>query len=185
LLKNVSCQNGVLTIPMFRGGRDEATGENRIKIGRRKQPHAPSRASKVAGHAHRRAPRVTRVFFARMGWPNPNTRWPDPRGWHVSTVGPTCHVISRAPSWAERSQAELELSREPRDRIQCSWSYVPPDLRLNLGRSSGQNCFDQILAVWNVIWTISDLFSANLIVLDAMVRSDHWDLRPKVMVVNY
>jgi len=25
------------------GGRDEATGENRIKIGRQKRPHAPAR----------------------------------------------------------------------------------------------------------------------------------------------
>jgi len=81
---------------------------------------------------------------------------------------------------AELRRAELSRAVvEPRDRIQCSWSYVQPDLRLNLGRSSGQNCFDQILAVWNAIWTISDLFPANLIVPDAMVWSDRWDLRPK------
>jgi hypothetical protein len=67
LLKNESCQNFVLTIPLCRGGRDEATVENRVEIGRRKHPHAPSRAGKVTAHAHRRAPRVTRVFFARMG----------------------------------------------------------------------------------------------------------------------
>jgi len=35
LLKNKSCQTGVLTIPLYRGGRDEATGENSVKIGRR------------------------------------------------------------------------------------------------------------------------------------------------------
>jgi hypothetical protein len=35
LLKNESCQNCVLTIPLCRGGRDEATGENGVKIGRR------------------------------------------------------------------------------------------------------------------------------------------------------
>jgi len=99
---------------------------------------------------------------------------------HVSKVGPTCHIISR-----ESSRAVLKPSREPRDRIQCSWSYVQPDLRLNLSRCSGQNCFDQILAVWNAIWTISDLFPANLIVPDAMVRSDLWDLRLKMVVVNY
>jgi hypothetical protein len=67
LLKNESCQNCVLTIPLYRGGRDEATVENRIEIGSRKRPHAPSRAGEVTAHAHRRAPRVTRVIFARMG----------------------------------------------------------------------------------------------------------------------
>jgi hypothetical protein len=60
---------------------------------------------------------------------------------HVSKVGPTCHVISREPSLAELSRAVLEPSREPRDTILCSGVYVQPDLRLNLGRSSGQNCF--------------------------------------------
>jgi len=100
-----------------------------------------------------------------------------PVSWHVSIVGPTSHVISREPNWVEQSR--VEPSREPRDRIQCSWSYVQPDLRLNLSRSSSQNCFDQILAVWNAIWMISDLFLANLIVPDAMVRSDHWDCDQK------
>jgi hypothetical protein len=55
LLKNESCHNCVLIIPLCRGGRDEATVENRVEIGRRKPPHA-----------HRRAPRVTRVFFTWM-----------------------------------------------------------------------------------------------------------------------
>jgi hypothetical protein len=98
---------------------------------------------------------------------------------HISKVGPTGHIISREPSRVEPSRFEAEPSREPRDKILCSRVYVQPDLRLNLGRSSGQNCFDQILAVWNTIWTISDLFPANLIIPDAMVRSDRWDLRPK------
>jgi len=98
----------------------------------------------------------------------------------------TSSAASRAkPSRVEPSRCEAEPSRELRDKILCSRVYVQPDLRLNLGRSSGQNCFDQILAVWNAIWTISDLFPANLIVPDAMVRSDHWDLRPKMVVVNY
>jgi hypothetical protein len=87
-------------------------------------------------------------------------------------------------SWAELCWSQAEPSREPRDKILCSGVYVQPDLRLNLGRSSGQNCFDQNVAAWNAIWTISDLFPANLIVPDAMVRSNHWDLRPKMMVVN-
>jgi hypothetical protein len=67
LLKNESCQNCVLTIPLCRGGRDEATVKNRVEIRRRKRPHAPSRVGEVTAHTHRRAPRVTRVFFARMG----------------------------------------------------------------------------------------------------------------------
>jgi hypothetical protein len=132
LLKNESCRNCVLTIPLCRGGRDEATVENRVEIGRRKWPHAPSRSGGVVDHAHRRAPRVTRVFFAQMGWPDPNTSWPDPCArpglvwrhhdvsmpsactvgmpcqrpvsWHVRIVGPTCHVIS------------LELSRDKLSR---------------------------------------------------------------------
>jgi hypothetical protein len=44
-------------------------------------------------------------------------------------------------------RAELEPSREPRYKILCNGVYVQPDLRLNLDRSSGQNCFDQILAI--------------------------------------
>jgi hypothetical protein len=93
-------------------------------------------------------------------------------------------ATSPAASRVEPSRVGAEPSREPRDKIMCSRVYVQPDLRLNLGRSSGQNCFDQILAVWNAIWMISDLFPANLIIPDAMVRSDHWDLRPKMAVVN-
>jgi hypothetical protein len=64
LLKNESCQNYVLTIPLCRGGRDEAIGENGVEIERWKWPHTPSYAGGVASHAHRRAPRV---FFTRMG----------------------------------------------------------------------------------------------------------------------
>ena len=44
LLKNKSCQNCVLTIPLCRGGRDEATVENHVKNGRRNHPHAPARS---------------------------------------------------------------------------------------------------------------------------------------------
>jgi len=69
LLKNESCQNCVLIIPLCRGGRDEATVENRVEIGRLKPPHALSRAGEETAHAHRRAPRVTRVFFTRMTRP--------------------------------------------------------------------------------------------------------------------
>jgi len=223
LLKTKSCQNCVLTIPLCRGGRDEATVENRVEIGRRTPPHAPSRAGEETAHPHRRAPRVTRVFFTRMGWPDPNTSWPDPRsrpGWvwrHPDIIMTLVYIVStqssymsvssqhamsssrhqtrrhcgthlpRHQTWAELSWAEpswAEPSHELREKILCSGVYVQPDLRLNLGRSSGQNCFDQILAVWNAIWTISDLFPANLIVPDAMVRSDHWDLRLKMAVVN-
>jgi len=35
LLKNESCHNCVLTIPLCKGGRDEAIGKNGVKIGRR------------------------------------------------------------------------------------------------------------------------------------------------------
>jgi hypothetical protein len=95
------------------------------------------------------------------------------------------HSTSSAASRAKPSHFGAESRLEPSNRIQCSWSYVQPDLRLNLGHSSGQNCFDQILAIWNAIWMILDLFPANLIIPDAMVWSDHWDLWPKVVVVNY
>jgi hypothetical protein len=47
---------------------------------------------------------------------------------------------------AEPSRAEVSRA-QPRDKILCSGVYVQPDLRLNLGRTSGQNCFDQIVAV--------------------------------------
>ena len=80
-------------------------------------------ACEASIHARRR---TLRVFFARMGWSDPNTRWSDPCAWtgwgwhqhdtivtsacpigmpcqwlvswHVSTVGPTCHAISRESS---------------------------------------------------------------------------------------
>ena len=51
LLKNENCQNCVLTIPLCRGGRDEATGENGVKIGRRTWPHSPSLSGKASAHA--------------------------------------------------------------------------------------------------------------------------------------
>jgi len=57
------------------------------------------------------------------------------------------------------------------------WSYMQLDLILNLGCSLGQNSFDQIIAIWNVIWMILNLCQSNLIILDAMVRSDCWDLK--------
>ena len=57
------------------------------------------------------------------------------------------------------------------------WSYMQLDLILNLGCSLGQSSFDQIIAIWNVIWMILNLCQSNLIILDAMVRSDCWDLK--------
>jgi len=58
--------------------------------------------------------------------------WQRPVIWHVSIVGPICHVISRAqPSC---------VGAEPRDKILHNGVYVQPDLRLNLGRSSDHNC---------------------------------------------
>jgi len=40
-----------LTIPPCRGGRDEATDENGVKIGRRTWPHSPSLSGKASAHA--------------------------------------------------------------------------------------------------------------------------------------
>jgi len=65
---------------------------------------------------------------------------------HIGTHLPH-HQPRAEPSRVEPSRFEAEPSREPKDKILCSRVYVQPDLRLNLGRSSGQNCFDQILAV--------------------------------------
>ena len=62
--KNESCQNYVLTIPLCKGGRGDATGENGVKIRRRTWPHALTRSGEVAVHARRRAPRI---FFALIG----------------------------------------------------------------------------------------------------------------------
>ena len=67
LLKNKSCHNCVLTIPSCREGRDEATGENSVKIGRRKWPHSPSLSGKASAHTHRPAPCAPHGFFTRMG----------------------------------------------------------------------------------------------------------------------
>ena len=77
--------------------------------------------------------------------------------------GATCQVICRKPSRAGSRGIGSSVAN----------------------RSSDHNCFDQILSIWNVIWMISDLFPANLIVPDAMVRSDRWELKSKVVVVNY
>jgi len=92
LLKNGSCQNCVLTIPLCRGGRDEATVENHVEIGRRKRQHAPAYASSSPGWAD-----PTRI-------PDDPTHVPDPHEYdvimtsacHVSDTH--CHVISRQPS---------------------------------------------------------------------------------------
>jgi len=46
LLKNESCQNCVLTIPLCRGGRYEASVENRIEIGGY-CPRAQTRATRL------------------------------------------------------------------------------------------------------------------------------------------
>ena len=219
LLKNEICQNYVLTIPVCRGGRDEATVENRVEIGRRKCPHAPTRLLTTCTDA-----RHASHTSSSPGWADPTripvdpTHVPNPdkddvimtQVYTVSTQSADMSSFSQqamslyshqarhhsgshwplhqpraAPRQVELSRAKwAELSRELRDKILCSGVYVQLDLRLNPGRSSGQNSFDQILTVWNGIWTISDLFPANLIIPDAMVRSDHWDLGPKVVVVN-
>ena len=169
MLKNKSCQNCVLTIPLCRGGRDKTTSENGVKMRRQTWPHSPSLSGKASAPDGLTRPMwiVTWWTVACRGWCQPDammtSAWHWPVNIYVSIVGPTCHVI----------------------RIQCSWSYVQPDLRLNLSRLLGQNCFDQILAVWSGIWTIQDMFPANLIIPDAMVWSDRWDSRPKMVVVNY
>jgi hypothetical protein len=76
LLKNESCQNCVLTIPPCRAGRDEATVENRVEIGRRKPPHAPSRAvTRRRGDCPRAQTRATR--HTRLLHPDEPTRIPD------------------------------------------------------------------------------------------------------------
>ena len=148
MLKNESCPNGVLTIPLCRGGRDEATGENGVKIGRRKTAaRAGEETAQSACHVsasqqpRQRQSTDTSAKVSRHFSDGQQTHH-RPVSRHVSKMGPTCHIISREPS-----QIGAEPSREPRDRIQCSGSYVQPDLRLNMGCSSGQNCFDQILAV--------------------------------------
>ena len=105
--------------------------------------------------------------------------------WHAmsSTSQLTCHQCrSRQPrlqaaNWAKPIGAELSCKLKV--MIQCSWSYVQPDLRLNMGCSSGHNCFEQILFVRNAIWMILDLFPANLIIPDVMVWFDYWDLDRK------
>jgi hypothetical protein len=55
LLKNESCQNGVLNIPLWRAGRDEHTAENDTKFWRGALPHAPTRADEKATYEHRHA----------------------------------------------------------------------------------------------------------------------------------
>jgi hypothetical protein len=95
--------------------------------------------------------RTTRLHHPD-GLPDPNARWPDPYDWpgyrwrqhdvavtsscivgmpcqrpvscHVSTMRPTCHVISREPSRVEPSHFWAEPSREPREKILCSRVYM-------------------------------------------------------------
>jgi hypothetical protein len=180
LLKNENCQNGVFTIPLWRGRRDTTlvkTAQN-SDVGhgythrRGGYPRAPTRATRLLRpngltrpEYQLTQPTWLTCMMMTSAWCNygvimhcgmPCQR---PVSWHVSTMGPTNHVISREP--AGLSRVEFELSREPRDRIECRWSYVQPVLKLNLGYSSSQNCFEQILAIWNAIWMILDLFPAN------------------------
>ena len=159
MLKNKSCQNYVLTIPLCRGGRDEATVENRVKIRRRKRPHAPARWL-----ATRTDARHASHASSSPGWADPTrildnpTHVPDPDkddvimtpvhivSMHVSaqsadTSSSSQHAMS-ASSHLTRHQRgptchviSLEPSRaEPRDKILCNGVYVQPDLRLNLSR---------------------------------------------------
>jgi hypothetical protein len=71
LLKNESCQNYVLTTSLCRGERDEATVENRVEIGRRKRPHAPTRLLPTRTDA-----RHASHASSSPGWADP-TRIPD------------------------------------------------------------------------------------------------------------
>jgi hypothetical protein len=71
LLKNESCQNYVLTIPLCRGGRDEATVENRVEIRGRKRHHAPTRLLPTRTDA-----RHASHASSSPGWADP-TRIPD------------------------------------------------------------------------------------------------------------
>ena len=133
LLKNKSCQNCVLTIPLCRGGRDEATGENGVKIGRRKT------AARAGEETAQSACHVSASQQTRQ------------RKSADTSATVNRHIIDQSADTSAKwdppatslvaSRAELEPSREPRDRIQCSWFYMQPDLRLNLSRWSGQNCF--------------------------------------------
>jgi hypothetical protein len=119
LLKNESCQNFVLTISLCGGGIDEYTGENGAKIRRQKWPYAPTRAD--APHACHTSSspgwaNLTRIPDDLTDVTNPDGGWrhhdvimlsacqlASHVSWHVSITGPTCHDISREPSWAEPS----------------------------------------------------------------------------------
>ena len=89
LLKNESCQNCVLTIPLCRGGRDEATVENRVEIGRRKPLHAPER----------RLPTRTDARHASHASSSPERRLP------------TRHTRHHGGTHLPRHQPRAELSR--------------------------------------------------------------------------
>jgi len=135
----------------------------------------PAYADEVAIHARRRAPRV---FFARMGRPNPNTSWPDPCDWpgywywwlqHDVFVMSSCTV---GMLWMTSAWCKHDVSMHNWHAMSAKWDPH--------AMSSAASRSDWILAVWNTIWMISDLFLANLIVPDAMVWSDCWDWDQKL-----
>jgi len=71
MLKNESCQNGVLTIPLWRRGRDEHTGENSVKFWSGRWLHAPTKRLPTRDDAPH-----TPHASSSPGWADP-TRIPD------------------------------------------------------------------------------------------------------------
>ena len=130
LLKNESCQNCVLTIPLCRGGRDEATIENRVEIERWTWPHAPTRRLATRADASHAS--------SSPGWADP-TRIPDDpttwltrirmtsawRNYDVSSIVeidqgginmPSQH-LSKPRQYSGTHQPRHQPRAEPRDRI--------------------------------------------------------------------
>jgi hypothetical protein len=111
-LKNERCQNCVLTIPSCRRGRDEAIGENRIKIRCRTCLHEP--ASRLATRAMRflRSDGLTRPECQTTGptwltWIKMTSLWRQ----HAQLA---CHVSAQSAQWdppATSSSNRVEPSR--------------------------------------------------------------------------
>jgi hypothetical protein len=85
-----------LTLPSCRGRRDKSTGENPEKNRRVACPHAPTRSDDRTVHAHQRATRTTRSFFARIpatepGWPAMSSASQQPRQQFCTVIR---HIIS-------------------------------------------------------------------------------------------
>jgi hypothetical protein len=150
LPKNESCQDCVLTIPLCRGERDEATGENDIEIGPRTCPHAPTRWLSTRADA----PQAS----SSPGWADPTRIW-----WRqhdvIMTLACTVSLPRMTSAWCNGDvtmhsrhamSAPSHLTHQHRGTHQ---SCHQPRAELSWSRASSRGIgFSVADPTWNRIW---------------------------------